>query len=121
MTTIPELLEILSPLADQNRYKIVRELLVRDYCVGGLALKLEITEAAVSQHLKILKNAGIITGEKRGYFRHYRVNQELLKQAANDLLEMSETNRASSANCPPASKEDCPLCGTRALKFIECK
>ncbi len=119
MLTIPQLFEILSPLADQTRYTIVRELLARDYCVGGLARKLKITEAAVSQHLKILRNAGIITGEKRGYFRHYRVNQNILKQVATDLMEMSEISRTSSAECPPGAKEDCPFCSSGVVEFSE--
>jgi len=90
--------------------------LTRDYCVGGLARKLDISEAAVSQHLKILKEANLITGEKRGYFRHYRVNQDLLKTASEQLLHMSSTERDNSTLCPPTNKEECPLCGKGILK-----
>lgn len=100
----------MNSLADNNRYKIINELLKRDYCVGGLALKLNISEAAVSQHLKILKDAGLITGEKRGYFKHYRVNQQLLKEVSKEILTMSETKRERAKLCPPFNKEDCPLC-----------
>lgn len=110
MAIIPETIQILSALADNNRCKIVKELLTRDYCVGGLARKLDITEAAVSQHLKILKEAGIISGEKRGYYRHYRVNKESLLNAANRLIELSETPRERSRLCPPDNREDCVLC-----------
>ncbi len=116
--TIKDLLDIIAPLADANRYTIITELLKRDYCVGGLARKLSITEAAVSQHLKILREAGLITGEKRGYFRHYRVNQELLKTAADQLTQMSSVERDSSAVCPPARKEDCPLCRSGVLEGL---
>jgi len=107
---IPELFEILSSVADQTRYTIVKELLFHDYCVGGLARKLHLSEAAVSQHLKILKNAGIITGEKHGYFMHYQVNQNLLKQVANDLVAMSNIIQENSSSCSPGKKEPCPLC-----------
>jgi DNA-binding transcriptional ArsR family regulator len=107
---ILELIKIMNSLSDPNRYTIIKELLNRDYCVGGLALKLDISEAAVSQHLNILKDAGLITGEKRGYFKHYKVNQEILKKVSIELNAMSETKRESLAQCPPTNKNDCPLC-----------
>lgn len=100
----------MSALSDSNRYKIINELLKRDYCVGGLALKLNITEAAVSQHLKVLKEAGLISGEKRGYFKHYRVNQQLLKKVSQELNKLSDAKRERDSLCPPSNKEDCPLC-----------
>jgi ArsR family transcriptional regulator len=106
----------MNSLSDSNRYTIIKELLNREYCVGGLALKLNISEAAVSQHLKILKEAGLISGEKRGYFKHYQVNQEILKKVSIELLEMSETKRGSLAQCPPTNKDDCPLCREGLIK-----
>ena len=119
MAIITELFELLNPLADPTRYKIVKELLSHDYCVGGLARTLRLTEAAVSQHLMILKKAGIITGEKRSYFMHYQVNQDLLKQVALELLKMSEISRTNSSSCPTSAKENCPLCSSLALAFGE--
>lgn len=117
MIIILESIQILNALSDNNRCKIVKELLTRDYCVGGLARKLDITEAAVSQHLKILKEAGIIKGEKRGYYRHYRVNVESLQFAANKLIELSNTPRKRERLCPPENKEDCILCKSKNKKI----
>jgi len=110
------MIKVMNSLSDPNRYRIVKELLKRDYCVGGLALKLNISEAAVSQHLNILKDANLIEGEKRGYFKHYRVNQEILKKLSLELTEMSEMKRTSSVHCPPSNKEDCPLCRDDLIK-----
>ncbi|MFA7109027.1 MAG: metalloregulator ArsR/SmtB family transcription factor [Sphaerochaetaceae bacterium] len=110
MKDITKTIKILSSLADENRFIIIKELLLRDYCVGGLARKLNITEAAVSQHLKILKEVGLITGEKRGYYRHYRVNKEILKYVAKEIEVISEIKRESSVLCPPSNKNDCLLC-----------
>ncbi len=100
----------MNALADNNRYFIVQELLKRDYCVGGLALKLNISEAAVSQHLKILKDASIISGNKRGYFKHYRVNDKIFKEICDELNLLSQIKREKTTLCPPKNKEDCPLC-----------
>jgi len=62
----------------------------RTLCVNALARALEISPAAVSQHLRILRDADIVTAEKRGYFVHYRVNKRTLarwSEMAAGLLE----------------------------------
>lgn len=106
----------MNALADNNRYKIIDALLRRDYCVGGLARKLEISEAAVSQHLKILKDADLISGEKRGYFRHYKVNKDLIVEVSNSMLALSRTKKERETLCPPLNKETCELCRNGLLK-----
>ncbi|HZK24767.1 MAG TPA: metalloregulator ArsR/SmtB family transcription factor [Oscillospiraceae bacterium] len=92
-----ELLEILKSLADETRYQLLKLLLQHDYCVGALAQKLNISESAVSQHLKILRQTGLIKGDKRGYYTHYYVERELLKQAAKDLNQLSHLVPCSTA------------------------
>ena len=85
-----ELPNILKTLSDETRYKLVNLLLKHDLCVGALATRLNISESAVSQHLKILRDAGIVRGDKRGYYTHYYVEREILKQAAGQMLELSK-------------------------------
>jgi len=84
------LLNIMKALSDENRLTIIELLMKYDFCVGALSRKLEISEAAVSQHLKILRNAGIVTGEKRGYYTHYDVNRQLIEAAGQALCAMAE-------------------------------
>ncbi|MEJ2157280.1 MAG: metalloregulator ArsR/SmtB family transcription factor [Desulfobacteraceae bacterium] len=45
-------------------------------CVGALAEKLEVTQSAVSQHLRILRQAGLVKGERKGTFMHYSIDKE---------------------------------------------
>jgi DNA-binding transcriptional ArsR family regulator len=85
-----ELPNILKALSDETRYRLVNLLLKHDFCVGALATRLNISESAVSQHLKILRDAGIVRGDKRGYYTHYYVDREILKQAAGQMLELSK-------------------------------
>lgn len=101
-----ELLEILKSLADETRYKLLKLLLQYDYCVSALAKNLNISESAVSQHLKILRQAGLIKGDKRGYYTHYYVERELLQQAANDLEQLSHLVPRSTA-CHHPDKGSC--------------
>lgn len=56
-------------LGDANRFKIISLLLGHDLCVGALAQHLRISKPAISQHLQVLRKAGLVRGEKRGYLR----------------------------------------------------
>ena len=49
-------------------------------CVNALAEMHGISQSAVSQHLRILKNLGLVKGERRGYHIHYTVDHEMLKR-----------------------------------------
>lgn len=98
-------------LADQTRFSIVQMLLLQDFCVGGLARTLDISEAAVSQHLRNLKDVGLVTGEKNGYFTHYRVERNVLTALAGALSELVVVERSDIGACQPKSRELCKLCG----------
>lgn len=92
-----ENIALLKALADETRLKLVRLLLTRHFCVRALARKLGISQAAVSQHLKVLREAGLLTGEKKGYFMHYGVNRERLRELAGML------NDLAALECRPCS------------------
>lgn len=65
----------------------------RSLCVNALAKTLNITPAAVSQHLRVLRDAGLVIADKQGYFVHYRVNEETLadwSQTAKRILEQNK-------------------------------
>jgi len=61
-------------LGDPSRFAIVRCLAERPRDVGELAGELPITRQAVSQHLKVLRVAGLVTAEPIGTRRVYRLN-----------------------------------------------
>lgn len=74
-----ELTDMLKALSDETRFKLLKTLLTHDYCVRALAKHLGIFEAAASQHLRILRKAGLVKGEKRGYWTHYIVEKDRLR------------------------------------------
>lgn len=84
---------ILKALADETRMCIVKLLLGHGYCVKSLAMRLNISEAAVSQHLKILREAELINGEKRSYFMHYDVDKVVLRNLAMSIDELADIER----------------------------
>ncbi len=78
MRKAEELARIFKVLSVESRVQIVQMLKSRALCVNALAKRLNITPAAVSQHLRVLRDAGVVSAEKRGYFVHYRLDDETL-------------------------------------------
>jgi ArsR family transcriptional regulator len=93
------LLTILKALSDETRFKLIHMLLNQDLCGRALARRLAISEAAVSQHLKILKKAGLIKGERRGYWTHYAVQTEVLAELIGELERMARQSKAPTGHC----------------------
>ncbi len=87
--SVSQVVKLLKVLGDDNRFHLTKLLLEQDLCVGGAAQMLEISKPAASQHLKLMREAGLVVGEKRGYWTHYRVDREMLREAAEVLLQMS--------------------------------
>jgi len=73
-------------LSDETRLKIVNLLLTHDLCVGAIAHRLGLSSSAISQHIQVLRRAGIIKGEKRGYWTHYVVERDILNTVADKLI-----------------------------------
>jgi ArsR family transcriptional regulator len=86
---IEEKATLFGVLADPTRLKLLR-LLSRQQepnalCVNALAYQLGVTQSAISQHLKVLKSAGLVKGKKRGYRIHYFINPEGFIQAQSKI------------------------------------
>ncbi|MFL5885047.1 MAG: ArsR/SmtB family transcription factor [Thermoleophilaceae bacterium] len=82
-------------LGDRTRRAIVECLAERPRAVGELAGELPVSRPAVSQHLKVLKDAGLVTERAAGTRRIYRLNPEGVG-ALRDQLD-TFWNRALSA------------------------
>ena len=78
---IETLSDLFQALSDPNRLKILELLRTSPHslCVNALAQNLGISQSAVSQHLKILRQNGLVNVRKEGNFKHYAVSLENLK------------------------------------------
>jgi DNA-binding transcriptional ArsR family regulator len=74
-----------SALADDTRHAIVTRLAEGPLPVGQLAKGLPVTRSAVSQHLKILKDAGLVSEQASGTRRIYRLNPEAVAALRDQL------------------------------------
>jgi len=72
-------------LADGTRRAIVARLAERPRAVGELAAGLPVTRSAVSQHLKVLKDAGLVSERAAGTRRIYRLNPVALAALRDQL------------------------------------
>lgn len=79
----------LKAVSDINRLKILACLKQGEVCVCDFVNVLQVSQPAVSQQLRKLKEAGIILERKKGTWKHYRLNevQTTYIQAVLDELE----------------------------------
>jgi DNA-binding transcriptional ArsR family regulator len=75
-----ELSRLLKVLSVGTRVRIVQILKGRVLCMGALASQLDVTQGAVSQHLRVMRDAGLLLAEKRGYYVHYCLNEQTLNR-----------------------------------------
>jgi DNA-binding transcriptional ArsR family regulator len=73
-------------MGDKTRRAILERLAERPSAVGELAAQLPVSRPAVSQHLKVLKDTGLVSDETVGTRRIYRLNPAGV-QALRDQLD----------------------------------
>src|SRR5688572_14989489 len=87
----------LNALGDPTRRIVFEQLARRPRSVGELASALPVSRPAVSQHLKVLKEAGLVVDEARGTRRVYRIDPRGLGPLRAWLDRFWTTNLAAFA------------------------
>ncbi len=93
-------------LADGTRLGIVARLAEGPLAVGKLAAGLPVSRSAVSQHLKILKDAGLVEDVAAGTRRIYRLNPVALAALRDQLDTYWQRALAGYANAVQAPQEE---------------
>jgi DNA-binding transcriptional ArsR family regulator len=83
MTETQKLARIFKALSVDTRVRMLQLLKDHALCVGALSARLDVTQGAVSQHLRILRDADLVVPDKRGYYVHYRLNEKTLLKWKN--------------------------------------
>ena len=85
----PEILsEMLKALSSEMRLRILLLLRERRLCAGGISRKLDASPSAASQHLRILRTAGLVTACRCGNKIHYSLNREAMAGVSSSLEEL---------------------------------
>jgi len=82
--------DLLRALAAPVRIAIVLELRTAERCVHELVAALGVTQPLISQHLRVLKDAGVVAGEKHGREVVYRLVDEHLAHIVVDAVSHAE-------------------------------
>jgi len=92
-----DLIQILKAVSDETRLRILNLLIENELCVGELEHILRTNQSNTSRHLSTLRNARLITYEKKAQWIYYRIDEETLKEYnfLNELLnkEISKLNK----------------------------
>ncbi len=99
---------ILQALADPARLSIVRQLAAEgDVCACDLACCGELSQPTVSHHLRVLRDAGVVSSERRGTWVHYSLMPEAVAQL-----------RALANGLEPAGPRPASELGGRRLRVL---
>jgi len=79
--------KISKALSDATRIEILTLLSDKSLCVGALAKHFGVTHSAISQHLRILREAGLVTGDKHGYWVHYSLDREQIREVTKQFSD----------------------------------
>ena len=85
--------ELFKLLSVDKRIEIVELLKKKPMSVNALAGALGITQSAVSQHLRVLKSAGLVKDERQGYWIYYSLMRDALEKCRQRL------NRICTCGC----------------------
>ncbi len=75
-------------LSVDKRIEIIEILKKEPMNVNSLADMLGVTQSAVSQHLRVLKAAGLVKDERQGYWINYSLNKDALEKCRQRLTRI---------------------------------
>lgn len=91
-----DLARVFRVLSVEKRVEIVQLLAQCTLCVNALSHRLGISAGAVSQHLRILKDAGIVEADRRGYFVHYSLTSDAADRCRSVMESLFATETTTS-------------------------
>ena len=75
-------------LSDKTRREILKMLNERDMSAGEIAENFSMSKPSISKHLDILREAELISSEKRGQFMIYSINTTVIQEVLGGFLDI---------------------------------
>lgn len=82
-----QLVRVMKALSDPGRVTILKLLGARELCACEIIRALKLAQPTISRHMKVLSDAGLVTGRKVGPWVHYRVAENPASPYARALLD----------------------------------
>ena len=89
--------------------------------MGALSQRIGLSPAAVSQHLQLLRKAGLVRGEKRGYWTHYAVEKNVIFRLATSLEELVGRDAGGRDRCRKDETGSIYCPGGEVFSMCHCK
>ena len=100
MTKEQEMAGIFKALSDENRIRILKLLHSGEKCACKLLEELNISQPTLSHHMKILCDAGIVSGRREGKWTHYSICCEGVCRIRNLMKQLlSAEHIPADCNC----------------------
>jgi DNA-binding transcriptional ArsR family regulator len=100
--------KVFKALANEARLEILSLLSEHPLCVNALASELDVSQPAVSQHLRVLENVRLIKGKKMGNMVHYSLIPENFAESSAFIARLTK-NKEGVNMCKGEEKEKCHL------------
>jgi ArsR family transcriptional regulator, arsenate/arsenite/antimonite-responsive transcriptional repressor len=94
-TSLDRAARIFHALSDHTRLSILQRLRLGERCVCDLTDALDAAQSRLSFHLKVLKDAGLVTDRRDGRWMYYTLNSEALADAGELLENMASEPSAA--------------------------
>ena len=85
-------------LADPTRRKIILLLKERDLTAGEIADQFQISKPSISHHLNVLKQASLVSDERKGQNIYYSLNTTVFQEVVNWFFNATQLNGGGLAN-----------------------
>ncbi len=95
--------DLIRVLADPLRLRIVTLLARETLCTTHLVEETGARQTNLSNHLKVLREAGVVETEPCGRYTYYKLRPDVIAQLAGQFAELAESARAAAQN-----KRACP-------------
>lgn len=87
--------DLFHALSDDTRLEIVKRLSAGERCVCDLTDALDSAQSRLSFHLKVLKDAGVVSDRKQGRWVYYRLNASAFAEAGEIVGTLEKLAEAS--------------------------
>ncbi|MFC8983550.1 ArsR/SmtB family transcription factor [Streptomyces sp. NPDC057411] len=95
--------ELMRVLGDPLRLQIVTLLARETLCTTHLVEETGAKQTNLSNHLRVLREAGVVETEPCGRFTYYRLRPDVIEQLAGQFADLAESARTAAEN-----KRACP-------------
>jgi len=115
-----KLAEFFKALGDETRLKIIQMLSKKEMCVCEVIDQLDLSQPAVSHHLKILRQAGLVKDTKEGKWVFYTLDESAFinyGEEFNKILAEPIRENIRLGRNPSQIRTDCSLCEKLAAKY----